>query len=60
MSAKKKIRQLDYFTGEEIRVFNSMRETAEANYMEIQSLQYAFKHNDGVMPRLELKFEFVQ
>lgn len=55
----KKVRQLDYYTGEVIETYNSIREAARDNFCDITSVQKALWSRNGVMPLKELKFEYV-
>lgn len=55
----KKIRQLDYYTREEIAIYNSIAAAAKDNYCNKTSVQKALWYRDGVMPMKELRFEVI-
>lgn len=56
---QKKIRQLDYETGEEVEVYNSITEAAEDNWMRIDVLSEALRKKNGVLKEKKLRFEYV-
>ncbi len=53
MGRKKKVRQLDYDTGE----YESVEEAAYDNFITRESLNRAFLRNNGYMHLLKLRFE---
>lgn len=57
MGRKKKVRQLDYDTGEYIGEHESVEEAAYDNFITRESLNRAFLRNNGYMHLLKLRFE---
>lgn len=57
MGRKKKVRQLDYDTGEYIGEYESVEEAAYDNFITRESLNRAFLRNNGYMHLLKLRFE---
>lgn len=57
MGRKKKVRQLDYDTGEYIGEYESVEEAAYDNFITRESLNRAFLRNNGYMHLLRLRFE---
>ena len=57
MGRKKKVRQLDYDTGEHIGEYESVEEAAYDNFITRESLNRAFLRNNGYMHLLKLRFE---
>ena len=57
MGRKKKVRQLDYDTGEYIGEYESVEEAAHDNFITRESLNRAFLRNNGYMHLLKLRFE---
>lgn len=54
----RKINELDYVTGEVIRVFNSIREATDFHNIDHMGIHYAIKKNGGYMPIKKLRFEY--
>lgn len=57
MGRKKRVRQLDYDTGEYIGEYKSVEEVAYDNFITREALNRAFLRNDGYMHVLKLRFE---
>ncbi len=58
-NTKRKVRQLDYETGELIETYNNMEEAASDNFISLKALRKALSKRDGHMPAAKLRFEFV-
>lgn len=58
MSLPRKMKELDYYTGELIREFKSMRELSDFHDIDLVSVRYAMLQNDGYMHRKKLRFEY--
>lgn len=54
----KKIIQLDYLTGEEIAVHESMQQAADVNGIERSALYAALANRGGYIEKLRLRFKF--
>lgn len=55
----KRVRQVDFYTGEFIDEYESISEAARDNFLKVDSLQKALKKNNGRMAYKELKFEII-
>lgn len=58
MARHKKVRQLDYDTGEEIEVYNSITEAAWDNYVGYETLAEALRKKCGILSEKKLRFEY--
>ena len=56
---QKRIKQVDYYTREEIEVYESMAIAAFDNYITERAISFAINHNDGKIDNKELRFEVV-
>ena len=56
---KRKVRQLDYYTGEEIEIYETAEEAAEDNFISPTTLREVLRLRDGCMKLKKLKFEYV-
>ena len=59
MSRKRKVRQLDIDTNEEIEIYESVTEAANDNFMSYSHLYAALRDLNGEIRNRELKFEYV-
>lgn len=58
MARHKKIRQVDYYTGEEIEVYNSITEAAWDNWLCYETLSDALRKCNGMINSKKLRFEY--
>lgn len=56
---RKKVRQLDYETGEVIEVYETITEAARDNWMEYNVLSEVLRTQNGIMRKRCLRFEYV-
>lgn len=54
----KKVVQIDYYTGEYIDEYNSIKEAAEDNYISTASISKTLNRGDGKLNKLKLAFKF--
>lgn len=59
MGTRQKVKQLDYYTGELIHVYNSISEAADDNWMGRANFYKIINKQNGYMARRKLRFEFV-
>lgn len=56
---QKKVRQLDFETGEEINVYSSISEAARDNWIECCYLSHVLNYKNGIFRNRRLRFEYV-
>lgn len=56
---KRKIRQLDYDTGEFVGEYDNIETAAIDNCVSLKALEKAMKYRNGYMPVAKLRFEFI-
>ena len=56
---KRKIRQLDYDTGELIDTYDNIENAAIDNWVSLKALEKAMKYRNGYMTVAKLRFEFI-
>ena len=56
---KRKIRQLDYDTGELIDTYDNIETAATDNWVSPKALEEAMKYRNGYMTVAKLRFEYV-
>lgn len=56
----KKVRQLDYYTGEEIEVYPSIKDAAYDNYVDPVTLSRYLRDKKGLVDYKKLRFEYVR
>ena len=59
MADAKKIRQVDYYTNEEIEVYDSVSKAAYDNFIDVNYLLRVMRKSGGIVERQKLKFEYV-
>ena len=55
----RKVRQTDIETGEEIEVYNTLKDAAYDNFTTTTEVRRALQNSNGIMERRQLKFEYV-
>lgn len=58
-NTQRKVRQLDYETGEVVETYNNMEEAALDNFISLKALRKALSKREGYMPVAKLRFEFI-
>lgn len=58
-NSQRKIRQLDYETGEVVDTYNNMEDAASDNFISVKALRKALSKRQGYMPVAKLRFEFI-
>lgn len=58
VNRKRKVRQLDYETGELIEEYSSITEAAEDNWLTYDALSSVLNAKNGLMPIKKLRFEY--
>ncbi len=58
MSTSKKVKQLDYFTGELVEEYNSISDAAYDNWLNERTVYKALNKRNGFIHSLSLRFEF--
>lgn len=58
-NTKRKVKQLDYETGELIETYNNMEDAASDNFISVKALRKALSKRSGYMPVAKLRFEFI-
>lgn len=56
---KRKVMQLDYYTGEKVEVYNSLKEAAEDNFILPGTLCDALREQGGIMKIKKLMFKYM-
>ena len=56
---KRKIKQLDYDTGEFVGEYDNLETAAIDNCVSLKALEKAMKYRNGYMPVAKLRFEFI-
>ena len=56
----RKVRQLDYDTGEEIEVYNSAEAAAHDNFVDPKRIREALRMQNGCIHSKQLRFEYVE
>lgn len=55
-----KVKQLDYYTGEEIEIYNNLEEAALDNFVSVRYLRDAMDKRNGYMRVKKLRFEYIE
>lgn len=57
---RKRVRQIDIETNEEIEIYDSVTEAAEDNWMTYTTLSDALRNKNGILKIRKLKFEWIE
>lgn len=57
---QKKVRQIDYVTGQELEIYDSITDAANDNFITFDLLSHALRLRNGVMRYKKLRFEYVK
>lgn len=57
---RKRVRQIDIETNEEIEIYGSISEAAEDNWMTYTTLSDALRNKNGILKIRKLKFELIE